>query len=335
MSEEGGKTRRGNADRRKFLETSSEQTKNINDQFTCKKGKGKVKSRTNTKTKTTTRTRSHKLITRSEGNKTTGLKVGADEPENIENEMEDEERFNESSEPVIELHCKAKYIKLKPISKSDLEGKDLYIEVEIDKDLRVSPIEKYESPSGKKSKYTFKVSLAYEIKSGKKFNNETNGKNNSRRKRENENIMTVEETADSEEAHIPERKKTKRTQSTSVQLKGSASKAYEPPRDCSQNDCNEPKLDEDKTLITHKMNVDESLECNDSDSGGETNCKIDNVENIREEDKIKSDTIETKTEPQIRKKKNVAPKQKKTASKKKQTKSIEYSTRITEDGKLP
>ena len=273
--------------------------------------------------------RKHKLRTR--------RKEQLNMSENSDNEGASEDRFAESEEPEIEIHCRAKYIKLKPISKKDLEGKDLYIEVEIDKDLIVSPIEKYESPSGNKSKYAFKVSSRKESKKhGRtKFQSETltvdhnaSVKVKNKRKREE---MSVKRRKPNKVEIESKNKKAKQIHSTQTLSKEYGSQPLEPEQGYDSDTDIEGDRNETSKKTTADANVTDPVFVKHHD---------DDI--VSEEDKtcmtVKSENQEAKeiVKPKVRRKKATKPRPPKKESnkgKKETANTVDYTTRITEDGR--
>ena len=246
--------------------------------------------------------------------------------ENIDSEVNVDDRFNESTEPEIKIHCKAKYIKLKPISKCDLEGKDLYIEVEIDNDLTVSPIEKYESSLGKKSKYTFKVSMAKNVHKLLKRKSQTKDSSLLSDNEEiEEKVNSVQNLLNSNYRSMDinsktKKKKVKRKKSGLVETKDSVSAD-------SLVDYNADTETED-----HVENEASLTESGKSDTSSAWHKDI--KRELGEKQTPRADQADETTELKIRKKSKRKTRKKSCGTKKQQANSIDYSTRVTEDGKF-
>ena len=260
-------------------------------------------------------------------------------------ETEADERFTEAIEPEVTIQCKAKYIKLKPISKSDLEGKDLFVEVEIDNDLVVSPIEKFDCSTGRKSKYTFKVSPLREDKIMKrKPHSSTNTSDNdiskakkslTKRKKEKQ-PESVEEQGSLENT---EKQLKLADQQTSLYL---SEKLLEPSDEAAafgaetDTEPDTTNLNELNTCINDNHRPVDAIETNLAK-------KVKKTLKKKVKAKVKTDLkteprIDVKTEPKIDETKNQnvskkKPRKKVLGREKKPTKSVEYSTRITEEGK--
>ena len=254
-------------------------------------------------------------------------------------ETEVDERFTEATEPEVTIQCKAKYIKLKPISKSDLEGKDLFVEIEIDNDLIVSPIEKFDCSTGRKSKYTFKVSPLREDKIMKrKPHSSANTSDNdiskvkkslTKRKKEKQ-PESVEEQGNLENS---EKQLKLADQQTSLHL---SEKSLEPSDEAAAFGA-ETDTEPDTTNL-NELNVNDNHRPVDTI---ETNLakKVKKIMKKKERAKVKTEPrIDLKTEPKIDETKNQnvskkKPRKKVIGREKKPTKSVEYSTRTTEEGK--
>ena len=260
-------------------------------------------------------------------------------------ETEADERFSEATEPEVTIQCKAKYIKLKPISKSDLEGKDLFVEVEIDNDLIVSPIEKFDCSTGRKSKYSFKVSPLREDKiMTRKPHSSTNTSDNdiskvkkslTKRKKEKQ-TESVEEQGNLENS---EKQLKLADQQTSLHL---SEKLLEPSNETAafgaetDTEPDTTNLNELNTCINDNHRPVDTIETNLAK-------KVKKIMKKKVKAKVKTDLktepkIDVKTEPKIDETKiqNVSkktPRKKVVGREKKPTKSVEYSTRITEEGK--
>ena len=258
-------------------------------------------------------------------------------------ETEADERFTEATEPEVTIQCKAKYIKLKPISKSDLEGKDLFVEVEIDNDLIVSPIEKFDCSTGRKSKYTFKVSPLREDRiMRRKAHSSTNTSDNdiskvkkslTKRKKEKQ-PESVEEQGNLENTDTQLKLA---DQQTSLHL---SEKSVEPSDELAAFGA-ETDTEPDTTYL-NELHVNDNHRPVDTI---ETNLakKVKKIMKKKVKAKVQTDLktelrIDVKTEPKIDETKNQnvskkKPRKKVISREKKPTKSVEYSTRITEEGK--
>ena len=292
------------------------------------------------------RTRSHnvkKTCVNSDRKYSTRNKVHVSDESVWENDAD--ERFTEATEPEVTIQCKAKYIKLKPISKSDLEGKDLFVEIEIDKDLIVSPLEKFDSSTGRKSKYTFKVSPLREDKIMKrKPHSSTNTSDNdiskvkkwlTKRKKEKQSESVGERGI----LENNEKKIKLADQQTSLHLSeislepSDEAAAFGALTDTEPDNTN---LNELNTCINDNHRPVDTIETNLAK-------KVKKTMKKKVKAKVKTDLktepkIDVKTEPRIDETKiqNVSkkkPRKKVVGREKKPAKSVEYSTRITEEGK--
>ena len=288
------------------------------------------------------RTRSHnvkKTCVNSDRKYSTRNKVHVSDDSVWETEVD--ERFTEAIEPEITIQCKAKYLKLKPISKSDLEGKDLFVEVEIDKDLIVSPIEKFDCSTGRKSKYTFKVSSLREDKITKRKphsssntsdNDISKAKKSLTKRKKEKQPESVEEQGNLENTEKQLHVKLA-DQQTSLRL---SDKSLEPSDEAAAFEA-ETDTEPDTTNL-NELNVNDNHRPVDTI---ETNLakKVKKIMKKKVKAKVKTEPkIDVKTEPKIDETKiqNVSkkkPRKKVVGREKKPTKSVEYSTRITEEGK--
>ena len=291
---------------------------------TAKNTDKRVKTKGHSKRKENSNTRSHgvhKSRVRSDRKYNTRNKGHLSDES--DSDINTDERSSEAVEPEVRIRCKAKYIKLRPISKSDLEGKDLYVEVEIDKDLIVSPIEKYDCSSGRKSKYTFKVSSSkcdspVKRKSHSGTNtsadNFTKVKKLLKRKTE-EKKVTSKGDVESEET---KKRKIKVEETSSLPLKKSSQTSGNSVAACGTD-----------TDTDHGTVMNES-EINDIKPSPSQNiiANSDSKEAVKTDTPTEMNAVESKLQKHPKKK----TKKKNNSLEKKQAKSIEYSTRVTEDG---
>ena len=285
------------------------------------------------------RTRSQKLNkTQSQnGFRTRRKEDQIDKLANSDTEAASEDRFTDLSEPEIEIQCKAKYIKLKPISKKDLEGIDLYVEVEIDKDLIVSPIEKYESPSCERSKYTFKVSSLTESKKLSRTTLQSEHLNadyttsarvkNKRRRRELMSAKSKTGKTDTE----TRTKKPKQIHSEAFSV-GQDSQllvsqhVYDSETDIEGNGNETMQQTTDNSDLYVTDSVSEKLKSDGPVLDDDKNC-IRAKTDIQEDKKVVKPKVRRKKETKPR-----SPKKERNKVNKEPTNQVDYATRITEDG---
>ena len=253
-------------------------------------------------------------------------------------DVANEDRVTYLDEPKFEIHCKAKYIRLKPISKKDLEGIDLYIEIEVDKDLMVSPIEKHDSDSEEKSKYTFKVSSLADSKastcSSKEFQSETSKDSQVTRTRvknkRNREVISV----NSKRSKIETESSNKKLEAFHItearvehdSLASGSQQGYDSETD---TEVSETLLhNTNNTVVTEAETEKLSNDAIVSDEGTKSNSSVPQTRDIQEDKKV--------GKPKVRRKREIkqkSPKKERHKVKKETTNPVDYTVRITEDGR--